>query len=460
MPKQSYNVSFKRAIPGERIWVHVCSRNGGLSCPVSTWTDDGMLKLELEECPGGMPMAMMPGAAPEPEKERALLAFTRGRKPIWRLLDPKEADQDAPLDVSFEDEAVLRVNLWILAGDFQRQKLRALNAVLLANAILYEENTGVRIEVRDADIIDAVDSAHGGVLENAFPWSDINAVEQQVNLLGDKLPKKRRFEPGVVNVFFTDTIKADRQFHGMHAGDGARQSVALDRFAFDDLLIHELGHALGLGDLTGEKKPGVDEGGLLNELNVMRQFATMRSYFTEGQIIRIHFGGAGPLLAGEDAEAAREWFKRSINNLTITDGLTLAGDLRDGYGEEAFLAVLSHIRTLDRLGQHVTASRARFAKRSRQLTRELKTSFGDGHLPLLVRMSSAEYIASDIIRLFEFYMGDLQTALDGLGPKFDSFKDELLAQIRGANGDQASISQMVSKVFDRLKSTEGEPPRL
>lgn len=412
MADQTITVTFTNVPPGERVWVYLSSQRGEKCDSLITFTDGGVTTIPLPP-----PRETTDNDGPT---VFALLAFTRGRQPVWASINLANA---TPL-IRFANELELPINIWILNGDFRRQRVRALSSVLIANEILFEERTGLRLVVTPNDIIDATAKASSSKLFEGSDWSNIKQINTELDILSDGLNISTE-RSKKITVVYTEQILSDKQRNAAHTkADGSTVAIALDRFAFDDLLVHEVGHVLGLGDTEAptnmfSPKPT----GLQSPHNVMKSECPLRRHFTEGQIAAMYLlqdSIINTVFRSSVDELAISWYQQPMCDEIRNRSLCLAEKRGSNGGSEfdidtipssfsafsigeprALISAVPNNTSISKIEETVFASRERYHRRMKQLQREIMRGTDNEITSAILRTTIEEYVVADVVRSLE-----------------------------------------------------------
>ena len=169
------------------------------------------------------------------------------------------------------------VTVWVVQGPFADQRDHAIDACIRTSATWIAERMGIRFsqfEIRDAtsdpDINNAILNSTGGDNRN---WDDFS------NNIG--------FVNGRINVYWINTVEG-RSSTGWSDFGGR---IVMGRNTGDELLSHELGHALSL------RHPSSCGGSTtnFNATNVMWPCSNSREFLSEGQVFRAHFNSSSSI---------------------------------------------------------------------------------------------------------------------------------------------------------------------
>ena len=220
-----------------------------------------------------------------PDRRQEIIAFTNSRRPAfvsvaWQWGE----DIDA---IAFKEPIGIPVTIWIVTGppatpqssSFDQQRIRALEAVVRTASIWRQERGG--FSFTDIRIVDAINDPQAAN-RAAVPG---NPTESNTwKPLRDEIG----FDSGRLNIYWVDTV-------GGNMGSGFSNfgpQIAMGQQTGDELLVHEIGHALSL------RHPNTTAQGDLNPPEVLAQFddtnimhngSTMRAFITEGQTVRMHW---------------------------------------------------------------------------------------------------------------------------------------------------------------------------
>lgn len=448
------NVTFKDVEAGERIWLYVISRGQGIRAVDTqrTWTDCAEHEFQLTD------------QSDQSTTEHALIAFRRRCPPLWTLFTPPAAGGTTALNLSFNNEVILPICIWIVAGEFERQRLRALNAVLLANLLLCEEGTGIRLQI--TEFMDATNVASRFLLSEKVTWDKNYAViAERARTIGLSIGCPHAFDKNVLNVFYVDSFLSDNVWkHGIRCDQDGRFAVAIDRFGLDDLLLHEIGHTLSLGDVKGKNKDiGAPNRGLYDCYNVMRMLSHRRYFFTEGQIIGMHFNPESVLNTGRISDRRDQWYKETSEPLEVklNGRPSLAEDHLALLRSNRPLPLQSMSRAEEDLEDQVAASRVRYFLRTLQLELESTDmhSLNNKQKVLqiapdvwhrLLQISVDDYVAADLARLYEFHIHRTRSAFESIAYEARRTRDQIEAITPISQASQVNLLPGIQNTFNHL----------
>lgn len=203
------------------------------------------------------------------------VAFTNNRPPA-HIVTPWTTAEER-FTVNFQGRIQIPVTVWIVKGPFAAQRDHAYEACMRTSAIWYAERMGIDFspfEVKDATG-DPQASAHF-----AFPNGDV----------GDSVWAPLRtdigFDAGRLNIYWVDTVNGATTSGWSNFG----AQVVMGRNTGDELLSHEIGHALSLTHTDGVPAS-------FNTENVMWSASSTREFLTEGQLFRAHLNPSSILNA-------------------------------------------------------------------------------------------------------------------------------------------------------------------
>jgi hypothetical protein len=191
--------------------------------------------------------------------------FTNHRPPRYRAT-PWTGGDDT-FDVDFQPRISVPVTVWIVKGPFNDQRQHAIEACIRTSAIWNAERMGVAFST--FQVIDATADPQASD-HFAFPNGDV----------GDVVWKPLRddigFTAGRLNIYWVDTVNGSTTSGWSNFG----AQIAMGRNTGDELLVHEIGHAMLLTHTNGQ--PTFDQ------TNIMHSASNTREFITEGQLFRAH----------------------------------------------------------------------------------------------------------------------------------------------------------------------------
>src|SRR3954467_3068554 len=174
-------------------------------------------------------------------------------------------------------EISLPLTVWIVQGPFASQRDHAFIAAFNTAVIWFNERVGTDLSdfrINDAtnnpNINNAILNSTGGDNRN---WDDFS------NRIG--------FDAGRINVYWINTVEGSTTTGW--SDFGAR--IVMGRNTGDELLVHELGHALSLQHPQDCGVPSAE----FDPSNVMWPCSTSRQFLTEGQVFRSHFNASSSI---------------------------------------------------------------------------------------------------------------------------------------------------------------------
>jgi len=186
-----------------------------------------------------------------------IIAFARRRPPVLVPDVPWTPFSDR-IDVAFDDELRIPIQIWIVQGPFEDQRLRAAEASL--------------------------------------PFLDFNCTND-----GQTIKTLIGYVPDRLNIYYVNRVDFGT---GPSSSRGVRCStskiIAMGRNTSGMLLAHELGHGLSLIHPTG---PAAE--GLVDTTNIMHNLSAVREFLTEGQNFRAVYNPTSALNEIYDVRAGR-----------------------------------------------------------------------------------------------------------------------------------------------------------
>jgi hypothetical protein len=208
-----------------------------------------------------------------------ILAFAHRR--------PPELVEDVPwtparntIDVTFRDQYLIPVHVWVVQGPFDDVWSVAVDASVTTSMIWATEGQGIAFESFVPH-----DATNDPDLE---PFLDF-----QCGLDGEAIKTAIGYVPGTVNVYYVNRVDFGS---GPSTTSGVwcygNRIMAMGRNTSDHLLAHEFGHAFSLGHTNGDQNSEH-----FDSTNVMYNFSSYRRYLTEGQTFRSVFHGQSAINA-------------------------------------------------------------------------------------------------------------------------------------------------------------------
>jgi hypothetical protein len=96
------------------------------------------------------------------------------------------------------------------------------------------------------------------------------------------------FEPGRLNIYWVNTVNGN-------TGTGVSNfdaQIAMGQQTGDELLVHEIGHALDLRHINTTAPDDFNPPNVLAQFdntNIMHNASNVRAFITEGQTVRMHW---------------------------------------------------------------------------------------------------------------------------------------------------------------------------
>ncbi len=195
-----------------------------------------------------------------------VIGFTSQRPPRYVATPWTNAGSEV-FALDFKPRIQVPVTVWIVKGPFAAQRQHAIEACIRTSAIWAAERVGV--DFSTFQVIDATADPQAAA-HFAFPNGDV----------GDSVWKPLRddigFTAGRLNIYWVETVNGADTSGWSNFG----AQIAMGANTFDELLSHEIGHALSLTHTDGTA--GFDD------TNVMWSGSIQRQFLTEGQLFRAH----------------------------------------------------------------------------------------------------------------------------------------------------------------------------
>jgi hypothetical protein len=207
-------------------------------------------------------------------KPGAVIAYTADHPPTLKTNVPwTNGIQSVPMRL--DDIYRIRLSIWVVNGDFNTIKQKALEAWLRTNQIWSDERQGVALIAFNAiNKTGKLDSTGASVpqkfLSEPFNCGRASEIMNSRDGIG--------FTPGVLNVYYVETVEVE----GVQGGSfgeycGSDDLIALGVNSDDAVLAHELGHAFTLEHIDTTQ---------FDKTNVMHPASDERIFLTEGQTFR------------------------------------------------------------------------------------------------------------------------------------------------------------------------------
>lgn len=201
--------------------------------------------------------------------------FTVDRRPA-HIPTPWTTGRDG-FNVTFGNPIAIPVTIWIVRGPYADQVLHAQEAILRTTQIWRDERVGLAFgpitwndATADPDAT-TVENFPNGDQGDAIGWAPLRTA------IG--------FERGRLNIYWLNSVNGSATSGWSNFG----AQIAMGRNTGDELLSHEIGHALSLTHVNGLAA--------FDRTNVMYSSSSTRAYMTEGQIVRAHVAPTSVLRA-------------------------------------------------------------------------------------------------------------------------------------------------------------------
>ena len=209
-----------------------------------------------------------------PDQRREIIAFTNDRRPefvsfLWQWGEDIVA-------IRFREPIGIPLTIWIVTGPFNQQRLHAQEAVLRTTSIWRRERAGLRF-VNDIRIINATNNPQ------AANRANVPGNPTEANTWGP-LRNQIGFEAGRLNVYWVNTVDGNTGTGWSNFGP----QIVMGRLTGDELLVHEIGHALSLRHVNTTDENSPDVLAMFDDTNIMHNASNVRAFITEGQTVRMH----------------------------------------------------------------------------------------------------------------------------------------------------------------------------
>lgn len=193
------------------------------------------------------------------------VGFTNHRPPRYATT-PWTGGTDS-FTVDFRPKITVPVTVWIVKGPFAQQRQHAIDACIQTSAIWDAERIGIGFS--QFQVIDATGDPQAAA-HFAFPNGDLGDVVWQP--LRDDIG----FTAGRLNIYWVDTVNGSTTTGWSNFG----AQIAMGRNTGDELLVHEIGHALSLTHINALAD--------FDQTNIMHNASNTREFISEGQLFRGH----------------------------------------------------------------------------------------------------------------------------------------------------------------------------
>lgn len=198
-----------------------------------------------------------------PDRRQEVLTFAPDRR-LEVTSTPWRGGEDI-FRIDLKPRVDLPVTVWIVVGPFNNQRIQAMEGILRTLSIWRAERVGLGFS--DVRIIDAT--------------ADPQAAQHR-DIPGDPneddhwrpLREEIGFEPDRLNIYWVDTVNNSTSSGWSNFG----LQIVMGMNTGDELLSHEIGHALSLTHIN--TLPNFDV------TNVMHNASSTRQFMTEGQTVR------------------------------------------------------------------------------------------------------------------------------------------------------------------------------
>ena len=232
----------------------------------------------------------------------SVFGYTKGHPPAAHEVQWTATDSET-VNVNFSDLICIPLDIWIVSGNFSKQRQLASDAVKRTARVWTREHQGFCIDLKDVHDETGNPKAGNystsseGSSDEAFYCDRVNNIKADIGATTDS-----------INVYFVDFVATDqgiRTSYGLWCSNG--NVIALGSSASDHVLVHELGHAFSLEHIDHLSQIKHVEGSpiLFDSMNVMAGGSYQRRSLTEGQTLRAVLNAGSYVNEGLKARAGK-----------------------------------------------------------------------------------------------------------------------------------------------------------